>query len=118
LHHAQRRRSAKKYERGANAYRRLRGSEGIKNFVVEKVKQAGGQSCPPIIVGVGIAAHWERSVCFSQKKALLRPVGEANNNDEHLAQMGKKRNCSTVLNKTGYRPGGLGGRNFRAGRAY
>ena len=83
------------------------GSEGIKNFVVEKVKQAGANPCPPIIVGVGIGGSLEEA-CVLAKKALLRPVGEANNNDEHLAQMEKE--LLNSINKLGIGPGGLGGR--------
>jgi len=83
------------------------GSEGIKNFVVEKVKQAGANPCPPIIVGVGIGGSLEEASVLA-KKALLRPVGEANNNDEHLAQMEKE--LLNSINKLGIGPGGLGGR--------
>ncbi len=83
------------------------GSEGIKNFVVEKVKQAGANPCPPIIVGVGIGGSLEEA-CVLAKKALLRPVGEANNNDDRLAQMEKE--LLTSINQLGIGPGGLGGR--------
>lgn len=83
------------------------GSEGIKNFVVEKVKQAGANPCPPIIVGIGIGGSLEEA-CVLAKKALLRPVGEANNNDEHLAQM--EKDLLDSINKLGIGPGGLGGR--------
>ncbi|HPY35293.1 MAG TPA: fumarate hydratase [Smithellaceae bacterium] len=83
------------------------GSEGIKNFVVEKVKQAGANPCPPIIVGVGIGGSLEEASVLA-KKALLRPVGEVNNNDERLAQM--EKDLLDSINKLGIGPGGLGGR--------
>jgi fumarate hydratase subunit alpha len=83
------------------------GSEGIKKFVIEKVKQASANPCPPIIVGVGIGGSLEEA-CVLAKKALLRPVGEANNNDERLAQMEKE--LLNSINKLGIGPGGLGGR--------
>jgi fumarate hydratase subunit alpha len=83
------------------------GSGGIKNFVVEKVKQAGANPCPPIIVGVGIGGSLEEA-CVLAKKALLRPVGEVNNNDERLAQM--EKDLLDSINKLGIGPGGLGGR--------
>ncbi len=83
------------------------GEEGIKKFVIEKVKQAGANPCPPIIVGVGIGGSLEEA-CVLAKKALLRPVGEANKNDERLAQMEKE--LLTSINKLGIGPGGLGGR--------
>jgi fumarate hydratase subunit alpha len=83
------------------------GSEGIKKFVIEKVKQAGANPCPPIIVGVGIGGSLEEA-CVLAKKALLRSVGEANNNDERLAKMEKE--LLESINKLGIGPGGLGGR--------
>ncbi len=83
------------------------GSEGIKNFVVEKVKQAGANPCPPIIVGVGIGGSLEEA-CVLAKKSLLRPVGGVNKNDERLAQMEKE--LLNSINKLGIGPGGLGGR--------
>jgi fumarate hydratase subunit alpha len=83
------------------------GIEGIKKFVRETVEQAGANPCPPIIVGIGIGGSLEQS-CILAKKALLRPVGEANTKDERLAQMEKELYSS--INKSGIGPGGLGGR--------
>ncbi len=50
------------------------GIEGIKKFVVENVKSASGNPCPPIIVGVGIGGTFERCAQLA-KKALLREIG-------------------------------------------
>jgi fumarate hydratase subunit alpha len=83
------------------------GIEGIKKFVLETVDQAGANPCPPIIIGIGIGGTLEQS-CILAKKALLRPVGEANTKDERLAQMEKELYSS--INKSGIGPGGLGGR--------
>ena len=83
------------------------GIEGIKKFVRETVEQAGANPCPPIIVGIGIGGSLEQA-CIMAKKALLRPVGEANSKDERLAQMEKELYSS--INKSGIGPGGLGGR--------
>lgn len=83
------------------------GSEGIKKFVLETVEQAGANPCPPVIIGVGIGGSLEEA-CILAKKALLRPVGEANNKDERLAQMEKELYKS--INDLGIGPGGLGGR--------
>jgi fumarate hydratase subunit alpha len=83
------------------------GSEGIKNFVLETVEQAGANPCPPIMVGIGIGGSLEEA-CILAKKALLRPVGEANSKDERLAQMEKE--LYTGINDLGIGPGGLGGR--------
>jgi fumarate hydratase subunit alpha len=55
------------------------GLQGIKDFVIETVKNAGGNPCPPIIVGVGIGGNFEKSAILA-KKALLRKVGEPNKN--------------------------------------
>jgi fumarate hydratase subunit alpha len=83
------------------------GIEGIKKFVLETVDQAGANPCPPIMVGIGIGGSLEQ-VCILAKKALLRPVGEANTKDERLAQM--EKDLYSSINKSGIGPGGLGGR--------
>ena len=83
------------------------GIDGIKKFVLEIVDQAGANPCPPIIVGIGIGGSLEQA-CILAKKALLRPVGEANSKDERLAQM--ETELYTEINKFGIGPGGLGGR--------
>jgi fumarate hydratase subunit alpha len=83
------------------------GIEGIKKFVLETVEQAGANPCPPIMVGIGIGGSLEEA-CILAKKALLRPVGEANNKDERLVQMEKELYAG--INDLGIGPGGLGGR--------
>jgi fumarate hydratase subunit alpha len=83
------------------------GIDGIKKFVLETVDSAGANPCPPIIVGVGIGGSLEQA-CVMAKKALLRPVGEANRIDERVEQMEKELFDS--INKLGIGPAGLGGR--------
>jgi len=83
------------------------GSEGIKKFVLETVEHAGPNPCPPIMVGIGIGGSLEEA-CLLAKKALLRPVGEANSKDERLVQMEKELYAG--INDLGIGPGGLGGR--------
>ena len=83
------------------------GIDGIKKFVLEIVDQAGANPCPPIIVGIGIGGSLEQA-CILAKKALLRPVGQANTKDERLAQM--EKDLYRSINKLGIGPGGLGGR--------
>jgi len=83
------------------------GSEGIVQFVLETVEKAGANPCPPILVGVGIGGSLEQA-CIMAKKALLRPVGQANITDERLAQM--ETELYAGINKLGIGPGGLGGR--------
>jgi fumarate hydratase subunit alpha len=83
------------------------GIEGIKKFVKETVEAAGANPCPPIIVGVGIGGSLEQA-CFMAKKALLRPVGEANRIDERVEQI--EKDLYQSINNLGIGPAGLGGR--------
>jgi fumarate hydratase subunit alpha len=82
------------------------GVEGIKNRVVEWVKQAGSNPCPPVVVGVGIGGTFEECA-LTAKKALLRPLGQKNS-DPQLAAM--EEELLTRINKLGIGPQGLGGR--------
>lgn len=81
------------------------GVEGVKDYVVQVVSEAGANPCPPIIVGVGIGGTMERCA-FLAKKALLRPVGE-NNPAPHLAEIEKE--LLERINKLGIGPAGFGG---------
>ena len=83
------------------------GIEGIKKFVMQTVEAAGANPCPPIIVGVGIGGSLEQA-CVMAKKALLRPVGEANRIDERVEQI--ERELYQSINNLGIGPAGLGGR--------
>ncbi len=83
------------------------GIEGIKKFVLDTVEAAGANPCPPIIVGVGIGGSLEQA-CVMAKKALLRPVGEANRIDERLEQI--EKDLYQSINNLGIGPAGLGGR--------
>ncbi|HBT19989.1 MAG TPA: fumarate hydratase [Peptococcaceae bacterium] len=82
------------------------GSEGIIDFVLETVKRAGPNPCPPIIVGVGVGGNFELAPLLA-KKALLRPLNEKNE-DEFW------RNMEDILlqkiNSLGIGPQGFGGR--------
>lgn len=49
------------------------GVEGVKRFVLETVKMAGGKPCPPIILGIGIGGNFEKSALLA-KEALFRPL--------------------------------------------
>jgi len=83
------------------------GIEGIKKFVLDTVEAAGANPCPPVIVGVGIGGSLEQA-CVMAKKALLRPVGEANRIDERLEQI--EKDLYQSINNLGIGPAGLGGR--------
>lgn len=82
------------------------GVEGIKNRVVEWVKQAGSNPCPPVVVGVGIGGTFEQAALIA-KKALLRPLGRKNP-DAQLAAL--EEEILTRVNNLGIGPQGLGGR--------
>lgn len=82
------------------------GYEGIKRYVVEQVRAAGSNPCPPIIVGVGIGGTIEQSALLA-KKALLRPVGQPNDKDERLHRL--EQEILHEINKLGIGPQGYGG---------
>lgn len=82
------------------------GIEGIKKRVVEWVKQAGSNPCPPIVVGVGVGGTFEECALIA-KKALLRPLGQKSP-DPQLAEM--EEDILKRVNNLGIGPQGLGGR--------
>ncbi len=78
----------------------------IKRAVLLTLAEAGGQLCPPVIVGVGIGGSAD-TACLLAKKVLLRPLS-AKNPDKKLAHM--ERELTNEANKLGIGPIGLGGR--------
>jgi fumarate hydratase subunit alpha len=82
------------------------GIEGVKDFVVDRVLRSSSNPCPPTVVGVGIGGTFEY-VAFLAKKALLRNIGERNN-DPFYADV----ECELLqrINNLGIGPMGLGGR--------
>ncbi len=82
------------------------GIEGVKNRVVDWVKQAGSNPCPPIVVGVGVGGTFEECA-LTAKKALLRTLGQRSP-DPQLAAM--EEELLTRINNLGIGPQGLGGR--------
>ncbi len=82
------------------------GVAGIKAQVIEWVRQAGGNPCPPTIVGVGIGGNFERSALLA-KEALLREVG-SRNPDPELQIL--EDELLEAVNNLGVGPQGLGGR--------
>jgi len=81
------------------------GAEGVIDFVVQKVSEAGPNPCPPIVVGVGIGGTFERCAMMA-KKSLLRPLGEPNP-DPFYADM--EKTIMEKVNNLGIGPQGLGG---------
>ena len=82
------------------------GVEGVKDFVIERVKESGPNPCPPIVVGVGIGGTFEKCA-YLAKKALLRPIGDESPHED-IAQLEKE--LLEEVNKLGIGPQGLGGR--------
>jgi fumarate hydratase subunit alpha len=81
------------------------GLAGIKDRIVETVKEAGPNPCPPTIIGVGIGGNFEQSA-LQAKMSLLRPLGTPNPDPEldHL-----EKEILGLVNKLGIGPQGLGG---------
>jgi len=82
------------------------GIEGIKRFVVQRVKESGSNPCPPTIVGVGIGGTFEQAALLA-KKSLLRTLGSSNP-DPDLDKL--ESETLTEINQLGIGPQGLGGR--------
>ena len=82
------------------------GRQGIIDFVVSTVEEAGSNSCPPVIAGVGVGGTSEKAILLA-KKALLRDVGTANSNPEHAELEGE---ILERINKLGIGAMGYGGR--------
>ncbi|RLA96705.1 MAG: fumarate hydratase [Deltaproteobacteria bacterium] len=82
------------------------GLEGVKEFVVQRVKESGANPCPPIVVGVGIGGTLEEAALIA-KKALLRPLGSKNPDPEAAAI---EEDLLERINRLGIGPQGYGGR--------
>jgi fumarate hydratase subunit alpha len=81
------------------------GKEGIIEFVINTVKNAGGNPCPPVIIGIGIGGTADKASLLA-KKALLRPIGKSNS-ESRYADL--ERDILSSVNNTGVGPQGLGG---------
>lgn len=82
------------------------GIDGVRDFVIQRVKESGPNPCPPTIVGVGIGGTIEQAAILA-KKALLRPLG-SENPDEELRAL--EKDWLERINRLGIGPQGLGGR--------
>lgn len=81
------------------------GKEGVKKFVIDTVKSAGPNHCPPIIVGVGIGGTMDKASQIA-KKALFRNLNETNKK-QHLDEL--EREILEEINKLDIGPQGFGG---------
>ena len=87
------------------------GEDGVKDFVVETVRLAGPNPCPPIVVGVGVGGTFERAALLA-KQALLRPVG-SHHPDPYYAAM--EEELLARINALGTGPQGFGGQTTALG---
>ena len=87
------------------------GIEGVRKFILDTVRTAGPNPCPPIVVGVGIGGTFEKAAMLA-KKATLRPI-DTKNPDSRYAQL--EDELLAGINKMGFGPAGLGGDNTALG---
>ena len=82
------------------------GIEGVKDFVIKVVEDAGPNPCPPIVVGVGIGGTFDKAA-YLAKKALMRPVDQRNS-EAFYAEL--EEELLEKINALGIGPQGFGGR--------
>ena len=82
------------------------GLQGVKDFVIKVVEEAGPNPCPPIVVGVGVGGTFDKAA-FLAKKALLRPV-DSHHEDPFYAAL--EDELLEKINALGIGPQGFGGR--------
>lgn len=82
------------------------GMKGVKKFILDSVVQAGGNPCPPTIVGVGLGGTADKCMWLA-KEAIRRPVGQPHPEPEITAL---EQDLLEAINMTGIGPQGLGGR--------
>lgn len=81
------------------------GIQGVKDFIMKVVKEAGPNPCPPMIIGVGIGGTFDKSA-YLAKKALLRPI-DKRNDDKFYGDL--EEEMLREINKLGIGPQGFGG---------
>ena len=81
------------------------GVQGVKEFVMETVRLAGANPCPPIVLGVGVGGSFDQCAALA-KRALLRPLDRPNA-DPYYAAL--ERELLNAINATGFGPQGFGG---------
>ncbi len=83
------------------------GMAGVEEYVVGRVKDAGSNPCPPVVVGVGLGGTFEKAALLA-KKSLMRPLGEPNP-DNAVAEF--EQQLLQRLNREGQGVMGWGGVN-------
>lgn len=82
------------------------GLNGVKEFVIKVVKDAGPNPCPPIVVGIGIGGTFDKAANMA-KRALIRPLSQRNNNPFYA---NLEKELLEKINMLGIGPQGLGGK--------
>ena len=87
------------------------GLQGVKDFIIETVKLAGPNPCPPIVIGVGIWGTFDKAA-YLAKKALIRPL-DKRNEDKFYSDL--EEELLANINKLGIGPQGFGGKTTALG---
>lgn len=87
------------------------GLQGVKDFIINVVKEAGPNPCPPMIIGVGIGGTFDKAA-YLAKKALLRSISNRNNNKFYSDL---EEELLREINKLGIGPQGFGGKTTALG---
>lgn len=87
------------------------GLEGVKKFILETVKIAGPNPCPPMVIGVGIGGTFDKAA-YLAKKALLRPINTGNNQEFYK---NLEIELLEKINMLGIGPQGFGGKTTALG---
>ena len=87
------------------------GLDGVKKFIIDTVKAAGPNPCPPMVIGVGIGGTFDKAA-YLAKKALLRPIN-MRNEDEFYKEL--ELELLQEVNKLGIGPQGFGGKTTALG---
>ena len=82
------------------------GENGVRKFILETIRQAGPNACPPLVVGVGIGGSFDK-VAEISKKALLRKIGSHHPVERYA---GMEQELLEEANQSGIGPQGFGGR--------
>lgn len=91
------------------------GLDGIKKAIIETVREAGPNACPPFIVGVGIGGDFEKSAIIA-KRALTRGLDEESASPYRKLYLDElEKELLEEINKIGLGPAGLGGRKTALG---
>lgn len=87
------------------------GLQGVKEFIIETVRLAGPNPCPPIVIGVGIGGTFDKAA-YLAKKALIRPL-DKRNEDKFYSDL--EEELLDTINKLGIGPQGFGGKTTALG---